>query len=84
MTPLTLYEFKFLDELEQFEAIWASGVELGKRSDATYHYTLYSLWGFYVEIKRHIEFDVWHGLQTFTTTRMLEPYLNTIDISKVT
>ena len=81
MSVLTLYQYNDLDELEQFEVIWNSGILLAKRTDQTYTYTLYSLWNFYVEMKRHIEYDVWHGLRTFSTTALLDPYLKDIDIS---
>lgn len=80
---MTLYEYNGLDELEQSEALWAFGIELGTRTDETYLYTLYSLDDFYVETKRHIEYDVLHNLRAFKTSTLLEPYLNSIDLSKI-
>lgn len=80
---MTLYEFNALDELEQKEALWDKGVEIGRRKDATYSYVLYQIDGFYVEEKYHIEWEVMRGLRAFTTTKLLDPYLNDMDISTI-
>lgn len=80
---MTLYEYNDLDELEQMETLWEFGIELGKRKDKTYSYTLYSIDDFYVELKRHTKYDVLHGLRTFKTSALLGPYLHSIDISPI-
>jgi hypothetical protein len=38
---MTLHEFNVFDELEQTEAIWNYGVEIGKRTEGEYAITLY-------------------------------------------
>lgn len=80
---MTLYQYNSLDELEQSEALCSFGIELGTRKDGTYLYTLYSLYDFYVETKRYIEFEILYGLRTFKTSTLLEPYLENIDISQI-
>lgn len=83
MNVPSIYEFKLLDELEQFEAIWEHGVELAQRTDETHLYVVYSLGDFYVERKKKNGHELWDGLRTFTNTRLLEPYLDSIDITKI-
>lgn len=74
---MTLYQFKQLDEMEQAEALW-DAAQIGTYTDETYQYTCYQIDAFYVETKRHIEFDVLHGLRSFTNPDLLKPYLNQI------
>ena len=80
---MTLYEFNALDEAEQMEAIWYKSVELGKRKDETYEYTLYQIGSFYVEMQYHIEWKIIRDIKSFATTRLLEPYLGNIVIPKI-
>jgi len=72
---MTLYEFNSLDEMEQQEAIW-DAVQIGTYKDDTYLYTCYQIDAFYVETKRHIEYDVLHGLRSFKNLDLLRPYLD--------
>lgn len=79
---MTLYQFKQLDEMEQAEVLWYKSTELVQRKDDVYLYTLYQVDGFYIETKRHIEYDVLHGLKSFLSTEEpLKPYLNQINLS---
>jgi hypothetical protein len=75
-----------MDEMEQIEAIWNKGVKLGERQDEIYKYTLYQIDSFYVEEHWHKEYDVRRALKSFSSTNadLLKPYLEMIDISKIT
>jgi hypothetical protein len=76
---MTLYEFNQLDEMEQQEAIWEA-VTNGTYKDGTFLYACYQIDAFYFETKRHIEFDVLHGLRSFAYPDLLAPYLNQMNI----
>ncbi len=80
---MTLYQFNSLDEMEQMEAIWEHSIHIGYREDDIYKYELLQIDDFYIELKHHKEYDVLHGLRTFRTTELIEPYLGSIDISPI-
>ncbi len=81
---MTLYQFNLLDKMEQAEVLWDKAVMVSDRSDETYKYVLYQLDNFYVEVKYHIEYNVIHGLRSFSSTgEPLSPYLNKINISEL-
>ena len=79
---MTLYEFNYLDEQEQIEAIW-DAVEIGKRKDDVYEYNLYQIGSFYAELKYNIERKFIRSIKSFKTTDLLTPYLDDIDISEI-
>lgn len=56
------------------ESLW-NAVHLLVRTDQTYEYELYQRDGFYIELKRQIEFDVLHGVRTFKSAEPLDAYL---------
>ena len=76
---MTLYQFNDLDEGEQIEAILDS-VEIGKRKDDIYNYTLHQIGSFYVEVQRHREEEFIRNIKSFTNIELLDLYLNGIDI----
>ncbi len=71
---MTLYQFKELSDFEQAEAMW-SGTLLARREDGFFRILLYQVDLFYVEVYYHKEENVLLRLRSFTTTRLLEPYL---------
>jgi hypothetical protein len=80
---MTLYQFNQLDEMEQAEVLWDKAVKLAERKDEVFLYTLYQVDAFYIETKRHIEYDVLHGLRSFLSTgEPLKPYLEQITIKE--
>lgn len=70
-----------LDEIDQAELIWESGVLIGKRKDDYYNVLLFQVDAFYAEIYYHSHFNVIIKIETFSNTAELEPYLQTISIS---
>lgn len=81
---MTLYQFNQLDEMEQAEVLWEKAVKLAERKDEVFLYTLYQVDGFYIETKRHIEYDVLQGLRSFfSTDEPLKLYLDQISIKGV-
>jgi hypothetical protein len=72
---MTIYDSTLLDEMEQMEVIWDS-VYIGQHEDEVYLYKCYQQNDFYIETKRHKEFDVLHGIRTFKNPELLELYLN--------
>lgn len=81
---MTLYQFNQLDEMEQTEVLWYKAVQLAEREDEVYRYILYQVDSFYIETKRHKEYDVLHGLRSFLSTgEPLKPYLDQISIKGI-
>jgi len=81
---MTLYQFNFLDELEQSEVLWDKGVMIGDLEDKVYKYILYQIDSFYVELKYHKENNVIQGMKTFASTDApLKPYLDKLDLDKL-
>lgn len=76
---MTIYEFKALSGFEQAEAVW-NGTLLTHREDGFFRILLYQVDAFYVEVYYHKEENVLLRLRSFTTTRLLEPYLEQIDL----
>jgi hypothetical protein len=77
---VTLYEFKALPEIEQAEAVW-SGIFLDYRDEELYRILLYGLDSFYVEVYYHALNNLISHFCSFTTTRLLEPYLEHINVT---
>jgi hypothetical protein len=83
---MTLYEFKQLDELEQWQIVWDTE-PIAFRDDEPFHYDLYQVDAFYVEV-RYTKFDdenetqiLRTGLRSFVSTgEPLEPYLAHIKV----
>ena len=72
-----------LDEIDQADVIWESGVLIGKRKDEYYNVLLFQVDGFYAEIYYHSHFNVINKIKTFSDTAELEPYLQAISISEL-
>lgn len=77
---MTLYEFNFLSDDEKAEATWA-GIFLMSRENADLKYSLYSIDDFFVELSYDPTKNKIIKFQSFKTKRLLEAYLNTININ---
>jgi len=77
---MTLYDFRALNEPEQFEVTWA-GTFLADRQEPGYNVLLYCLGEFYVEVYFSIVKQAAVGLRAFKALHLLEPYLNQINNS---
>jgi len=72
-----------LDELDQADLIWETGVLIGKRKNGYYNILLFQIDAFYAEIYYHAHFNVVIRIKTFTNTDQLEPYLQQIAIEQL-
>lgn len=77
---MTINQFDNLDETEQIEAVWNSGLLFSQRQDEIYSYTLYQIDNFFVELKTHIAYDVLHGMRGLEPSDVQSLYL--IDLSR--
>ncbi len=75
---MTLYEFISLNNREQREAA-EDGMYIGHREDDKYKIILYQIDAFYVEACFQKEKFVLKKLIPFSTTELLEPYLDQIE-----
>jgi hypothetical protein len=81
---MTIYKFDHLHKIEQEESVEDEGVFLANRNDGQLMFDLYQIGDFYVEFYYYInrnDFKV--KLRSFVDTEELNPYLETIDISKL-
>lgn len=77
------YQFRTLDELEQWQVVWDMQPMLS-RQDGENLFDLYQVDAFYVEARYMMPDNIKEGVRCFTTTTLIEPYLNQVDISKLT
>lgn len=82
--PMTLYQFKSLSEGEQGEALWEHGVHIATRKSMFYTLALYQLEDFYVEVIYDGVANRIKKLKSFSSTTLLEPYLEQISIDNIT
>ena len=78
---MKLYQFKFLNEVEQAEAIKARGVYLAERIEENYTFKLFQIDDFYVEEKWHTAFNERRALTSFVSIQNLQPYLDVMDLT---
>ena len=79
---MTLYEFKLLSDREQLDLLQDQGTYIGKRKERALTLLLFQLEGFYIEIwyQKH-RFHILR-VRCFSSTLLLEPYLDQIDIEQ--
>jgi hypothetical protein len=80
---MTLYQYNYLDEAEQHEAIWEHGVHIGERLEGEYKIILYQIFSFYVELFYHMEFNVLRRLRSFSSTECLDAYIQQFDLKDI-
>jgi hypothetical protein len=80
---MKLYQFKFLDEVEQLEAIKLQGVYLAERREENYTFKLFQIDDFYVEEKWHTAFNERRALNPFVSVQQLQPYLEVMDLTSL-
>ena len=77
---MTLYQFKALNQQEQYQTVWDSGVYLTDRVVENNRFALYQIDGFYVEIFYSSNENKIISIKSFLSTDLLEPYLDKIKI----
>jgi hypothetical protein len=78
---MTFNQFKYLSEDQQELLLWRRGVELARYDDPDFHYILFQVDGFYMEVKYVMPDRDIIDITCFEDIRMLEPYLDQIDIA---
>lgn len=77
---MTLYDYNKLGKEMQARMLYREGVYLLARKETPYIYMLYQIDGFYVEGRFDSGLNEMLGIHSFTTTELLEPYLDKIII----
>lgn len=80
---MNMYQFNCLDEVRQIELLWSAGVLVGSRQEKIYKILLYQIDGFYVEVFYQYSQGKMAKIKSFNDTGMLEPYLDSINISSL-
>jgi hypothetical protein len=83
MKPLGIYEFQMLSENEQASHLWECGEYLVTRIEAENKINLYALKDYYVEVTYQGQINKITGLRIFKTLRLLEPYLDQLDLNEL-
>jgi len=77
---MTLYQFKTLDEEEQYNTVWNNGVLIAGRTSKEDKFLLYQIDGFYVELKYDVDMNKTVELRSFDNLSRLDPYLKNIPL----
>ena len=80
---MTFNQFKYLSEDDQEALLWKRGVEIGRNTDAVYHYILCQVDGFYMEIQYLMPQATIIQIACFEDVDLLEPYLRKIKIDSL-
>ena len=80
---MTLYEFQTLTEKVQTNILYNRGAYIGKRKENGKIGVLYQLEGFYIEIFYRTYRREIFLLHCFSTTDLLQPYLEEINIEEL-
>ena len=77
---MTLFDFQLLDNSEKMDLLYEQGVYIGKRKETDQSILLYQVESFYVEVfyKKHRRFV--SRLHCFSSTALLDPYLEQIHV----
>ena len=78
---MTLEAFTLLDEKEQAQVLIDKGVFIAERIYRDFSIFLYQVDHFYVEIYHNLRYNVIQGMESFEDEEMLQPYLESIDLS---
>jgi hypothetical protein len=77
---MNFYEFRMLNKNEQIDLLYKDGIYIGKRKEGRSTVVLYQLDSFYVKIfykKYRCYID---RLYSFTSTILLNPYLDQVNV----
>lgn len=80
---MTLCEYNYLDQAEQFEALYDHGIHISDRADDDYCIILFQLDSFYIELYFHIEHNSLKKFRSFSNVDLIKPYLEQIDLSEL-
>jgi hypothetical protein len=80
---MTFNQFKYLSEDDQENLLWKKGVELARKKDANFHYILFQVDGFYMEVKYIMPERSIMEIACFEDVGILDPYLRRINIDSL-
>lgn len=80
---MTLHHFNELNEVEQVDAICEHGVLVGDRKDDNYTVLLFQINSFYVEVFYSQPYNELRKYKSFSSTTLLQPYLEKIDLERI-
>ena len=80
---MTFNQFKYLSEDDQELILWRKGVEIARNADAIYHYILYQVDGFYLEVQYVMPERTIMQIACFEDVDFLEPYLRKINVESL-
>ena len=80
---MTFNQFKYLSEDDQEALLFRRGVELARAKDDIYHYILYQVDGFYMEVKYTMPQKMVIEIACFEDVDLLGPYLQKINIKSL-
>jgi hypothetical protein len=76
-------QFELLEQTEKAQFLLCKGVEVGKRLYKGFDIHLFQLHGFYVEIFCHKASGTINAIRAFEDVRLVEPYLEKINIDSL-
>ena len=82
-SDITFYEFNALSKNEKVEVLCECSVFLCERPHPAFRIVLYQINNFYVEVKYDTTNNSILEFQVFINTKLLDPYLEQIDISYI-
>lgn len=80
---MTFKQFRYLSEEDQEALLWRKGVELARYNNKVYHFILYQVDGFYMEVKYKMPQCMLLEIACFEDVNLLQPYLRKIDIDSL-
>jgi hypothetical protein len=79
---MRIYDFKAMSIHKQYKVLSELGIYLVDRIAGGYKFILYQIDTFYVEVKYNSLADEVMTIKTFLNTKLLDPYLNQIQLPK--
>jgi hypothetical protein len=80
---MRMKDFRILQLDEQMDIIEKKGIFLDHRTCESYSVVLFQIDGFYVELFFHVIKLIYKKIRIFEDTTLLDPYINTIDITEL-
>lgn len=77
---MTLYDFNRLSTSDQHQAVWEANCHLRTRIEGNHAFMLYAVGNFFVEICYDGEENELVSLTAFKATRLVEPYLEGLEV----
>ena len=77
---MTFDQYSKLSSTEQESLLWSCGVEIASRDEDMYSFMLYQLDGFYIEVQYSRSLELIIGILCFESTKLLDPYLEQMEI----